>query len=271
MKMNLRLSGKRRAGSLPSPAIVKTVLGLRSSSSATWALVRVGLYASRIASYPSFFPLIGQILPLFRLFYFGEDNFVKNYISADDISFVKAFLKRINRSRRNSSERGASLVEFALVAPLFFLLVFGMIEGAALFFARNTLGLAASDAVREAALASDATDDEILDAIRRGADNAFGSSVDSVIIYKAIDNDARPTDACLDGNNTADCQVYTSADLAATTVNCVGGWCDRNNADGGIGIWIQADYDGLTGLNPFPISWNVQKFALIEPGIGGTS
>ena len=188
---------------------------------------------------------------------------------AVDDSCVKNLFKRPSFLKRRDSERGASLVEFALVAPLFFLLIFGMIEGAALFFARNTLGLSASDAVREAALASDASDDEILAAIRRGADNAFGSSIDSVIIYRAQDNGSRPTDACLGGTSTGDCTVYTGADLGATSVTC-SGWCDRGHPDG-LGIWIEADYDGLTGINPFPLSWSVQKFALIEPGLGGAA
>ena len=183
---------------------------------------------------------------------------------------MKAFLTRFRRSSRKDSERGASLVEFALVAPLFFLLVFGMIEGAALFFARNTIGLAASDAVREASLASNATDEDVLSVIARAEDNAFGSNITRVILFRAEDEKAEPSSACLTGGGDSDCVVYDGSVLGSTTFPaCTAGWCNRSNPDG-IGVWIVADYDGLTGLNPFPISWTVQKFALIEPGLGTT-
>ena len=69
-----------------------------------------------------------------------------------DGTFVTVIKKFLRKRDAGGSERGANLVEFALVAPIFFLLVFGMIEASALLFARNTLGLAASDAAREGLL-----------------------------------------------------------------------------------------------------------------------
>jgi hypothetical protein len=54
-KWNFRLPGNRLAGSRPSAAMSSTVRGLRSSSSATWAVVRMGGYCSRIRAKPSSF------------------------------------------------------------------------------------------------------------------------------------------------------------------------------------------------------------------------
>jgi hypothetical protein len=52
-KWNFRLPGNLLAGSRPSDAIIRTVLGLMSSSSATCAVVMIGGYCWRIRSKPS--------------------------------------------------------------------------------------------------------------------------------------------------------------------------------------------------------------------------
>ena len=52
--------------------------------------------------------------------------------------------------RRADRSRGQGLVEFALVIPIFFLVVFGLIDGARLIFAYNTVAQAARDAARTA-------------------------------------------------------------------------------------------------------------------------
>lgn len=53
-------------------------------------------------------------------------------------------------TRRRSS--GQALVEFALVAPVFFAIVFGLIDGARLVFAYNTVSQATREAARLAAV-----------------------------------------------------------------------------------------------------------------------
>lgn len=54
-----------------------------------------------------------------------------------------------NCRRRNHQRCGASLVEFAVVAPLIFLLFFGGLELTALNFARQTAGNASYEAARK--------------------------------------------------------------------------------------------------------------------------
>src|SRR6266571_2031177 len=56
-------------------------------------------------------------------------------------------LKLVSR-RRAGGERGAAAVEFAILAPLFFMLVFGMFSGGLLYNERNELTHAAREGAR---------------------------------------------------------------------------------------------------------------------------
>jgi Flp pilus assembly protein TadG len=60
----------------------------------------------------------------------------------------------VSLSRRNQkwSRRGASVVEFAIVAPLFFLLVFGMIEFGRMVMVQQVLTNASREGARRAVL-----------------------------------------------------------------------------------------------------------------------
>ena len=57
--------------------------------------------------------------------------------------------------RKIHKDRGAAMVEFAIIAPLLFLLVFGIIEFGRAYNAQNTLTHAAREGVREYAITQD--------------------------------------------------------------------------------------------------------------------
>lgn len=58
-------------------------------------------------------------------------------------------IKRSNRLRqRKNGERGATAVEFALIAPFYFLLLIGIIESSMVMFAQHVLECAAANATR---------------------------------------------------------------------------------------------------------------------------
>jgi Flp pilus assembly protein TadG len=78
--------------------------------------------------------------------------------------------------------RAQSLVEFALIGPVFLLLVFGLIEGARLVYAYNTVNHAAQEAARTAVLADTASVSAVKDRAVEAADpltvQAAGVDVD---------------------------------------------------------------------------------------------
>lgn len=62
---------------------------------------------------------------------------------ARDLNALKRVLRRFRRNRR-----GSAVVEFAFIAPLFFLLLFAIIETAMLFFAGQVLETGTQDSAR---------------------------------------------------------------------------------------------------------------------------
>jgi TadE-like protein len=100
---------------------------------------------------------------------------------------MKRLHPTIRRSRRSDSE-GQSLVEFALVFPLFFMLVLGLIEFAFVFNALLAVNYGARDGALAAAEAGDAAgaDCVILDWIERAITApADTNRIESVEIYQA--------------------------------------------------------------------------------------
>ena len=63
--------------------------------------------------------------------------------------------------RQPANRRGASLVEFALVAPLFFMLVFGIAGFAHAYLVQHALAAAARDAARLAVVTCDLKADDV--------------------------------------------------------------------------------------------------------------
>jgi Flp pilus assembly protein TadG len=97
-------------------------------------------------------------------------------------------------SRGRRARRGQSLVEFALVLPLFILMLLGMIEFAFVFNALLAVNFASRDAALAGAEAGDMTgaDCVIIQAIERAIDApADDRRIQSVTIYRANPNGAR--------------------------------------------------------------------------------
>jgi len=89
---------------------------------------------------------------------------------------------------RNGGDRGAVMVEMAIVVPIFILLVFGMLEFGLAFKNKLTMAHATNQATRRATvLGSDAASDiDILDAFEEGLVGAASLDwVISVDIFKA--------------------------------------------------------------------------------------
>lgn len=95
---------------------------------------------------------------------------------------------------RNSGDRGAVMVEMAIVVPIFILLVFGMLEFGLAFKDKLTMAHAANQATRRATVLGNdgAADLEILEAFNEGLVGA--ASTDLVVwvdIFRANDDGSK--------------------------------------------------------------------------------
>lgn len=60
-----------------------------------------------------------------------------------------ARLKTLRKRMREESRRGSAAIEFAMIAPVFFLFLFGIIETGVIYFAQATLTNSIEDAARQ--------------------------------------------------------------------------------------------------------------------------
>lgn len=187
-------------------------------------------------------------------------------------------------NRFNDRERGASLVEMAIVVPLLLLLLFGIIEFGVMFRHRLTVANATQAAGRVgSALGTDEnTDYEILNALSQGLDT-LASGVDSVkyvAIFEA-DGNGNPIGGCSLPGGGGRCNVYAYQKDFWTSPPCDwnpcpfepatgagtlgGGWGDDFGAGspperdtelpglGVLGVRVYYAYDWITGgLLPLP-------------------
>lgn len=165
------------------------------------------------------------------------------------------------RALIRSDERGAAAVEFGLLAGLFFLIVFGIVEVGLLFRSEHSLEHAAAEASRRGSIAGPEplADFLILEQLQEElADN--GDSISRVIVYRAANPEDGPPAGCLSGgtSNVLDCNVYSAADLSRPSSDfgsCVidGGWCptDRNDSltePDMLGVWVEGLHTSSLGI-----------------------
>jgi TadE-like protein len=112
--------------------------------------------------------------------------------------------------RHPHSERGASVVEAALVLPLFVLLIFSIIEAGSFFLNISAVRTASREAAREAsAAASSATADQttLISAMR--SLGQLSGSLDGIIIFKADNVTSVVPQECLDSLNAGGSGVFS--------------------------------------------------------------
>jgi hypothetical protein len=191
-------------------------------------------------------------------------------------------------------ERGASLVEFAIVAPLLMLLLFGIIEFGFAFRAQLTAGNAVQQAGRVgAALGNDLqTDYETLQALTQGFSKLPAGSVHQVMIFEAA-ADGTPKGGGFAACPGAFCNVYTydTTNPACTWSPCPdidnggslgGGWTDLDRDVAlpdldDIGVRVMWAHDWITGglipvgdascSNPPSNCWTVDALFRMEPKV----
>ena len=211
---------------------------------------------------------------------------------------IVAVARRVTR-RKNEVERGASAVETALIAPLFFLFLFAIIEFGVFLFNTNQVSNASRDGAREASTwaAAPLADYNIL----RRANKSLGSMaarIDAVIVFKADGANSKVPAACVAAIATTSrgipdlCNIYRPTDLRSLDGTNFG-WSDLNTVaeNAGkwdeawpatkrveeitgavdpdwVGVYVQANHKSLTGVIP-PRKIYKTSIAQIEPQRAG--
>ncbi len=186
-----------------------------------------------------------------------------------------------NARRRVRGDRAAVLTETAIIAPVFFLLVFGIIEFGLAFRDRLSIDSATQYGARMGAIQGDglAADRELLRAAIHYVDIADSSENVRIVVFKATAPGDLPSSSCQAGIPVAgECNVYsmTSAD-DETDFGCAAGtldlnWCptSRDVTDVGadyVGVWIRAEHPFLTGLFGDTMVLTASTVTRIEPQV----
>jgi hypothetical protein len=187
-------------------------------------------------------------------------------------------------SPRLQGDRGAALLEGAVVALPFFILMFGMLEYGLVFKSYLSLASATNSSGRAASTFGNAGNSDylILRTINEGAGGMDREAIHTIVIWHATGPDDSPPAACLDGDGSVGtgapayvgaCNVYDYTDfewdeadfdcdpLTAGPVDY--DWCATDRKDwlsdtdatgplkrgtDFIGVYVEADYDMLTGM-----------------------
>lgn len=198
-------------------------------------------------------------------------------------------MRRVGRvfKSRAKGERGAALIESAIITPVLMMFIFGIFEFGLAFRDYLTVANATRDAVREASVAGNVgdTDYRMLRSIRRAAAALPDDGLDVIVIFKASGPTADVPPSCAAGSSQDDvCNVYTSATLLLdeTQFGCQETptdpinspdrfWCpfDREVSAGTgldyVGIYIRSTHQYITGLFGESITFEDQMILKVEP------
>ena len=137
--------------------------------------------------------------------------------------------------RRTGRERGAVMVEMALILPLLLLLIVGSIEFGLLFHERLTIASAASSAARTGATMG--TRDEADFAILQALEAGLYDQVDTSVLIQVEIFKAKP----IDGSKLGPTDSYEYIGGSG----CKWDPCPDVAADGPTGSWLPADRDTI--------------------------
>jgi len=162
-----------------------------------------------------------------------------------------------DRTRR---ERGAAALEFALIAPLFFFVIFGGIEVGLMFRSNLTVSDLTRNAARIGSIERTSADADraILGRVYWQSQNLNGD-IQRVVIFKADSLSSEVPSNCLSGGSVSDvCNVYItpagggSDDIKALsegTGNLQTGYLPASRTQlTNIGIFVEYEYQYVTGF-----------------------
>lgn len=163
------------------------------------------------------------------------------------------------------------MVEFALVAPLFFFLIMALIDGSTALMATNGMEAAVANAARRGAISEQGTDIDrnILAEIDNRFNGLVGVEIERIVVYSAESFDAVPSQACQTGGGDQTCVVYGPADVGtAPDCDAAAYWCSAERDPGELaGVWVVSRYRSISGLTPISFRWTDAAQAIIEPEV----
>lgn len=188
--------------------------------------------------------------------------------------------ERMRRGRRD--ERGAALIEAAIIMPVLLLIVFGVFEFGLLFRDELTLAQSTRDGARAgSAYGNDYDADfKIMRTIENASTAVPPDLITRIVIFDPgpTEENGAPTDDCKNGIAVVDvCNVYTPNNWADTQrFGCNDSndldkfWCpaDRRVQLGNvgyIGVWIEFEHPFVTGFFGNDITLTDQTIMRIEP------
>ncbi|MGE0878564.1 MAG: TadE/TadG family type IV pilus assembly protein [Acidimicrobiia bacterium] len=191
--------------------------------------------------------------------------------------------RRVLRSQLRSrfSDRGAVIVESALILPLLLTLMLAIGEFGLAWRGRSTVQTAVRSGARAgSSLGTAATADyDILQGIAAGLGSLTGD-VTKIVVYKSTTADGAVPSACLAGAVTGSCNVYTSAAFSypSSSFGCRGtgiddAWCPtRRVADitdpaglDYLGVYIEVHHDYIAKLFGSGVTIKDHTVLRVEP------
>jgi Flp pilus assembly protein TadG len=143
---------------------------------------------------------------------------------ADTSLRKRRILRASAKVQAHSREKGAAVVEAAIITPLFIALILAIFEFGPLFLGFGASRNAVSEGVRQASIvgSSPSADYDVVQAMRESLKN-LGPDLDYIIVYKGKDIKSGPPVACITAAETG---------LSATDTNPVGAF------DGGMNLTV---------------------------------
>lgn len=180
-------------------------------------------------------------------------------------------------------ERGATLLEAVIVTPIFFMLIFGIIE-VGLAMSDN---LALSHATRAGSRVASASGNDIyadygiLQSVARESAAIPRNQIDHIVVYKAAGFGAPPSSTCREGTSVADeCNVYTVADFELDKEDFGCGedapddaWCPQDRwvtlSDARmpdyVGVWMKIQHPWVTRMFGSTLTLTDSSVIQLEP------
>jgi hypothetical protein len=192
-------------------------------------------------------------------------------------------------------QRGAVLVEAAIIAPIAIALVFGCMELGYAYFGKLTVEHMSIAGARAASGSANdyLADYNALSAVEDAKTSMGASSITKIVIYRASSPSDRVPTACKTGSvtnttSTRGCNFYTGADLslASSQFGCVGppgptvkkdnSWCpttrksallstNGNGPPDYIGVYVVGTHRNLIGLFGKTFTFSNDTVIRIEP------